>query len=296
MKPRIFIGSSGKAEKFASAIHARLQRVAECTVWTEGAFGLSQTTIVELMRNLRDSDFGIFVFAPDDVANVRGDLLKVPRDNVVYEAGLFSGYLGPDRCFIVVPQTVPIRIPSDLLGMTYGHYEDNRTDGNEVAAVASFCLQVEKQIAVQGLFEGNATDRLRELRELTVKFETLRWIGDENNKLDKKRKVAAEIKSFCAAHPFNKHRLLAQHRGDYIPLFSAIICRPEEGDCDLVLQIDQGYLPAGFAYYWLLNAVEAIKDKGCCNVQQLTAVSEWLKKLPNPDTKIADRIAHFLTA
>jgi Predicted nucleotide-binding protein containing TIR-like domain len=245
------------------------------------------------MRNLHDSDFGIFVFAPDDVANIRGDLLKVPRDNVVYEAGIFSGYLGPDRCFIVVPQEASIRIPTDLLGMTNGYYEDNRTDGNDKAAVATFCSEVEKQIAKQGLFEGDASDQLR---ELCVKFEFCGWIGDENNRLDKKRKVAQEIKSFCKDHDVNKHRLLAQHRADYIPLFSAIICRPEKGDCDLVRQIDHRYLPSGFAYYWLLDAAEAIKAKGCCNVQQLTSVSEWLKQLSNSDPTIANRIALFLPA
>jgi hypothetical protein len=126
--------------------------------------------------------------------------------------------------------------------MTHGNYEDNRSDSNDEAAVNSFCFKVEKQISMQGLFEGDATD---ELRELTVKFETLEWIGDLKDRVEKKRKVAAEIKNFCAVHSFYKHRLLAQHRGNYIPLFCAIIQRPEEGDCDLVLQIDHRYLPSG---------------------------------------------------
>jgi predicted nucleotide-binding protein len=72
MKPRIFIGSSGEARKYAAAIHASLMRVAECTVWTEGAFGLSEPTLQGLMRHLRNSDFGIFVFAPDDTTEMRG--------------------------------------------------------------------------------------------------------------------------------------------------------------------------------------------------------------------------------
>jgi len=88
--------------------------VAECTVWTEGAFDISASTLAGLIKNLRDSDFGIFVFAPDDDATVKGELLKVPRDNVVYEAGLFSGYLCPERCFIVVPETVRVHVPTDL--------------------------------------------------------------------------------------------------------------------------------------------------------------------------------------
>jgi len=246
--------------------------------------------MAELMRNLRDSDFGIFVFAPDDVATIRGDLLRIPRDNVVYEAGLFGGHLGPERCFIAVPQEASVRVPTDLLGMTLGSYEDVRSDKNYQSAVNSFCSEVETQIARHGLFEGGD-----KLRELSVKFETLDWIGDENNRLAKKRIVAAEIKAFCKDHPINKHRLLAQHRANYIPLFSAIMARPEEGDCDLILQIEQRYLPSGFAYYWLLDAVDAIKDKRRCNTQQLLAVSEWLKKLPSPDGQIADRIACFLT-
>jgi hypothetical protein len=290
VKPRIFIGSSREAAKFAWAIHARLGWVAECTVWTDGAFGLSQTVLSELLRNLNDSDFGIFVFAPDDVANIRGDLLIVPRDNVVYEAGLFSGHLGPDRCFIVIPQTVSIKVPSDLLGMTLGSYEDARTDGNYEAAVGAFCSKVEEQINKLGLFEGQNSDKLR---DLIVKFETLDYIGDEANRLKHKRNVAAEIKNFCASNPTNKHRLLAQHRASYVPLFSAIICRPEKGDCDLVLQVDYRYLPPQFTYYWLIDALEAIKAKRCCSGKQLTDVSEWLKRLPDPDVKIIDRIKAF---
>jgi hypothetical protein len=41
MKPRLFVGSSGKASNYAEALHDSLTDIAECTVWTEGAFGLS---------------------------------------------------------------------------------------------------------------------------------------------------------------------------------------------------------------------------------------------------------------
>jgi predicted nucleotide-binding protein len=95
MKPRIFIGSSGKAKKYAEAIHDSLTDLAECIVWTEGAFGLSASTLDNLLKNLRDSDFGAFIFAADDRLSTNGDLLNVPRDNVVFEAGLFCGHLCP---------------------------------------------------------------------------------------------------------------------------------------------------------------------------------------------------------
>jgi predicted nucleotide-binding protein len=130
----------------ASAVHAELASTAECTVWTEGAFSLAANTVEELHRHLRDSDFGTFIFAPDDSATIKGDLLKVARDNVVYEAGLFSGFLSPERCFIVVPQSFNVHVPTDLLGMTLGHYEDGRTDGRHRSAVANFCRDVETRI------------------------------------------------------------------------------------------------------------------------------------------------------
>ena len=195
--------------------------------------------------------------------------------------------LGPERCFIVVPQETSVRVPTDLLGRTLGTYEDARSDGNYQSAVNSFCSDVETQIKKLGLFDDGD-----KLRELVVKFETLDYIGDETNRTTHKRNVAAEIKNFCANNPTNKHRLLAEHRASYIPLFSTIIARPEEGDCDLLLKIESRYLSPQpqFAHYWLLDSVDAIMRKRYCSRQQLTEVSKWLSKLPMPNAEIAARI------
>jgi predicted nucleotide-binding protein len=45
MKPKLFIGSSTEGKNVAEAIHAVLQREAECTVWTEGVFQLSESSL-----------------------------------------------------------------------------------------------------------------------------------------------------------------------------------------------------------------------------------------------------------
>jgi predicted nucleotide-binding protein len=95
MNPRIFIGSSTEGKPVADAIHSELQSEAECTVWTQGIFGLSETNIENSKRQVATSEFGIFVFSPDDLVTMRGKLFSAPRDNVVYELGLFSGALGP---------------------------------------------------------------------------------------------------------------------------------------------------------------------------------------------------------
>jgi predicted nucleotide-binding protein len=146
MKPRIFIGSSTEGKPVADAIHSELQREAECTVWTHGIFGLSATNIENLKRQVDTSEFGIFVFSADDAVTMRGKLFSVPRDNVVYELGLFSGALGRERCFFVTPQGTDIHLPTDLLGMTAGWYETGRRDENLQAAVAPFCTMVCQKI------------------------------------------------------------------------------------------------------------------------------------------------------
>jgi hypothetical protein len=295
LKPKIFIGSSASAKKFAGAIHDGLVETAECTTWTEGAFGLSKSTIDNLIKNLRDSDFGIFVFAPDDVATIKGDLLNVTRDNVVYEAGLFAGYLSPQRCFIVIPRTAKIHIPSDLLGMMLGFYEDNRTDKNYTSAVSGFCRQVDEEIQRQGLFLGHPHERLR---ELSVKFECCDWIADDPNpndpsrtRVDRKKQVSAEIDAFCRDSPVNKYRLLNRHTvGYYIALLSAIRFNPEGSDDALMKEMKLALLKPGFTQYKVLDAVEALKDGNHITRDQLKDLQAWFQSLPGLSGAIKSRV------
>jgi hypothetical protein len=288
VKPKVFIGSSRESERVANAIHRQLKSVAECTPWSAGAFDISKGTLEDLMRNLRESDFGIFVFSADDDATIRGNLLKVARDNVIFEAGLFAGYLGSDRCFIVVPQETRIHLPSDLAGITVGDYEDNRTDTNFTSAVNGFCDIVRQNITDQGLFQGTPRDRLR---DLVVQFECCQWIAVETARIEKKRAVYSGIDAFCKSNPLNKHRLLAQnHPGYNVALLSAIRYRPEPRDWQLIKQINLANLPPGFAYYKLMDAVEALKASHNITTQQLQELQIWLKALPNQDLDIASRV------
>jgi Predicted nucleotide-binding protein containing TIR-like domain len=146
MKPTLFIGSSKEDREVAEAIHFQLQGEAECTVWTEGVFGLSETNVQNLMKQVHTSEFAVFVFSPNDAVRMRGELYFAPRDNVVYELGLFSGALGPDRCFFVIPEGKDMHLPSDLLGMTAGRYETGRRYPNMLAAVGPFCTMVRNKI------------------------------------------------------------------------------------------------------------------------------------------------------
>lgn len=142
MKPKVFVGSSREGIAIANAIHANLTYEAECTVWKDGVFQPSSSTLVDLMRILRNSDFAIFVFSPDDVSIMRDKFDQVVRDNVLFELGLFIGRLGQERCFFLIPDSEKIRLPTDLFGVNPTRYESGRSDSNWEAAVNPACMQI----------------------------------------------------------------------------------------------------------------------------------------------------------
>ena len=121
-KPRIFLGSSGKQEKLLQTLTRGLEAVAEVEPWTT-SFHPGTTTLGRLLELAHEVDFAAFVFAQDDWTTTSpspsaamGSGQASPRDNVVFEAGLFGGALGMSRTFIV--HASGAKLPSDLLGLT----------------------------------------------------------------------------------------------------------------------------------------------------------------------------------
>lgn len=125
-EPVIFIGSSSEALDAATAINTALSGKPCITkLWTEGVFQASKTTIEDLWTATRDADFAVIVLSPDDVCISRGKKKYVPRDNAIFELGLFMGALGRNRAFIVTPDSNDLKIPTDLLGVTCMRYKEN---------------------------------------------------------------------------------------------------------------------------------------------------------------------------
>src|SRR5467141_4172812 len=130
-KPRIFLGSSGKQEKLLQALTRRLDGVARVDPWTT-SFHPGTTTLGRLLELAHEVDFAAFAFARDDwttsspSASPRtGSGQASPRDNVVFEAGLFGGALGMRRTFILHAKGA--KLPTDLLGMTAVRYPEALT-------------------------------------------------------------------------------------------------------------------------------------------------------------------------
>jgi predicted nucleotide-binding protein len=99
-RPRVFIGSSTEGLAIAEAIQLGLDSVAECTLWTQATFQLGQATIESVVDASLSFDFAILVLTPDDSTDKRGNIAASPRDNILFELGLFTGTLGRARTFI----------------------------------------------------------------------------------------------------------------------------------------------------------------------------------------------------
>jgi Predicted nucleotide-binding protein containing TIR-like domain len=151
MKPRVFIGSSLEGLDVAYAIQQNLEHDAEPTVWPQGAFIPSDYVLPALEEAVGTYDFGIFVFLPDDIVEIRQERQSTVRDNVLFELGLFIGRLGRQRNFIVMPRgQTEFRMPTDLLGLIFGDYDPDRQDKNLQAATGPTTNQIRLQIKKLG--------------------------------------------------------------------------------------------------------------------------------------------------
>jgi predicted nucleotide-binding protein len=129
-KPRIFLGSSGRQAKLLQALTRGLEEVAHVDPWTT-SFHPGTSTLERLLELTREVDFAAFVFARDDwttsgaAVPADGSAQASPRDNVVFEAGLFGGALGMRRTFILHANGA--KLWTDLLGLTCVRYGDAAT-------------------------------------------------------------------------------------------------------------------------------------------------------------------------
>ena len=151
-KPRIFLGSSGKQAMLLEAITLGLQDVVDVEPWTT-TFNPGRNTLDRLVELSQEVDFAAFVFAQDDWTTTEaapsGE--AAPRDNVVFEAGLFGGALGIRRTFIL--HANGSKLPTDLLGLTSVRY-DPETGPEEIGAINEKLRKAIEAEGRRGLVEG----------------------------------------------------------------------------------------------------------------------------------------------
>lgn len=130
-KSKVFIGSSKEGKKVAEALKLELGDVATSTIWSEGVFGIGKNYLESLTDALSNYEFAILVLTPDNEAQVRAAEVRLPRDNVLFELGLFMGQYGKKRVFVAQEETT--KLLSDFEGIVTAKFSmEGRCDHKRI--------------------------------------------------------------------------------------------------------------------------------------------------------------------
>lgn len=137
--PILFVGSSRESLPIVEAlVDGWKSSPFIVRPWTGGVFTPSQFPIDDLAKQLAACDFAALVLGPDDQVLSRGITSNAPRDNVLFELGLFMGAIERARTLFIIPADADVKIPTDILGLNPLKFV-SRTDSltDNVAPVCS---------------------------------------------------------------------------------------------------------------------------------------------------------------
>jgi len=136
--PQLFIGSSREGLAIAKALASQIDpSLATVSLWSEGVFGASHFPMEDLAARLQCSDFAALVATADDHVTSRGIATLAPRDNIVFELGLFMGAITRYRTFLVTQKGIDLKIPSDLLGINVVNYDPAAASPDDAVRASS---------------------------------------------------------------------------------------------------------------------------------------------------------------
>ncbi|WP_206119148.1 TIR domain-containing protein [Rhizobium laguerreae] len=153
-KIRVFIISSAESLPVARLVRNAFEHDPFLTtIWTDGVFRVANYTLQDLEAEVDDSDFAVAIAHADDLTESRGKDWPSPRDNVVFELGLFMGKLGRQRAILMEPREEKVKLPSDLSGITTVPYRFE--SGKDAASlIAPACDRLRQHIFDLGPFNG----------------------------------------------------------------------------------------------------------------------------------------------
>ncbi len=132
LTPRVFIGSSSEALKLAHRIREELKKgqELEVKVWDQNVLQPGHMLLEGLRRSVSLFDFVVLLLTADDIVERREERGRAPRDNVIFELGMFMGVLGLGRAFpiILLHRDSPLKLPIDLGGLLYTRLDIDKID------------------------------------------------------------------------------------------------------------------------------------------------------------------------
>lgn len=143
--------------QFKDSLNTMLKRLSldyiECLSWRDDGVFKQGYGFLDTLVNL-PPDYVVALVTPDDTAVIKGKEYIIPRDNVVFEYGLFLGKLGRDKTFFVTPRNTPdLQIMSDLNGVSTVRYRFSPNAGPDqakedlleaVSAISVYIYQMER--------------------------------------------------------------------------------------------------------------------------------------------------------
>jgi CRP/FNR family transcriptional regulator, cyclic AMP receptor protein len=147
---RILIVCSTEDLPIASAVqNAFASDPFTTVVWKDGVFRATNYPLEILEARVDDSDFAVAIAHADDLTATRGKTWPGPRDNVIFELGLFVGRLGRSRAILMEPRLEEVKLPSDFAGVTTITYRFEK--GADVASqLAPACNELREHISALG--------------------------------------------------------------------------------------------------------------------------------------------------
>jgi predicted nucleotide-binding protein len=168
----IFVASSTPARPLATEFKKAITNGnsnLECRCWWND-LGSSGVLLPQLIEQCKAADFVAVFLTEDDILMKGRDVHRAPRDNCIFEAGLFTGALGaePKRCFLIT-SAKESALPSDLRGLIWKTIQLSDDDKSALKAAAD----ADKDTAV---LSPSVTTKLKEIAnqilEDTVKLKT----------------------------------------------------------------------------------------------------------------------------
>jgi CRP/FNR family transcriptional regulator, cyclic AMP receptor protein len=136
--PKVFLGSSVEGLKLVRMLEDELQHDKfDLQSWARNGFEAGVLTMEALVAAAQGADFAVFIATPDDIAEKRGVMGPVARDNVLFEFGLFLGTLGRSRTILVQPNDPKLVMPTDLASLTTATYQTDHDGSPRVGPIAN---------------------------------------------------------------------------------------------------------------------------------------------------------------
>lgn len=140
---RIFIGSTTEELDLAEEAESILESDFDVTIWNDdvwesSVFKINNSFLSDLLKASLKFDYGILIGTCDDIVTYRGEEVLQPRDNVLFELGLFVGRLGISKCAFIIEEE--LKVLSDLQGISLARFTKKDPDsfGEAVNKVKDF--------------------------------------------------------------------------------------------------------------------------------------------------------------